>query len=1046
MSGPFMRNPYLLALTIVILAVAGLSAFINLPRLEDPRIVGRFPLVIAPFPGASAERVEALIAEPLENALDEIEEIKTVQSTSRAGQAIISVELADSVTAETRDDVFARVRTKIRSAASSLPPGALEPLVDDTLEPVAFTRTVALAWTGAGEPPMGVLYRLAEDLADALRSVPQTELVRVYGGVDEEITVLADPKRLESLGLTVADIARRTQASDSRRPAGVLRSRDSTMLVEVDGALDTLDRIRAVPLLADGDGTQLQLGDVARVTRGVLDPPKAIGLVDGRRAIFVSARAASGQRIGQWAAAADSAIAGFEPRLGGPIELVTVFDQNLYTGARLRELVGNMMLGALVIMFVVLFTMGWRLSMLVGAALPLTVAAVLFGISLLGGQIHQMSIFGMIIALGLLIDNAIVVVDEIRKRREQGMSATTAVAETGRHLRGPLFASTLTTVLAFAPIVLLPGPAGDFVGYIGVSVILAIGASFLISLTVIAALAGRFGSFYREGEEHRRVWWRHGLSGTALSSRFGAAMRRGLRRPVIPLLIAALIPILGFVAGSQLGRSFFPPTDRNMFDIELWMPSDSSIDKTRRVARQIEARIRSHPEVEHVHWLVGGSFPSVYYNLVMRRTGSPDYARGVITVDTADSTERLVPQLQRELDREVPGAQVVVRKFAQGPPVEAGVEYRIFGPEIDRLQDLGEEVRLALQSHPGVLHTQVTIPRGEPKVWLEADENEAERAGLSLTDLAVQLQTGLEGVSGGVVLEDLEQLPVRIRLDETRGNLDAVSSLRFTGRGATLPLEALGDLSLRPERGGVSRFDGERCNSVLGYTAVGALPIEVDRDVRAALDAAGFELPPGYRIESGGSSEEDREAVGNLLTYAPVLLTIMVAAVVLVFRSLRVALILVFVGGLSVGLALLATWTWGFPISFNTILGTLGLIGVALNDSIVVLAAVRDNPLAIRGDRDAILEETLGCSRHVLSTTLTTMGGFLPLLLFIGGEFWPSLAIVLAGGVGGATILALIFVPAAYVLLFRDRGEAAPETVGAAEEVLLHDLNEGVLA
>ncbi|REJ76863.1 MAG: AcrB/AcrD/AcrF family protein [Acidobacteria bacterium] len=1050
MSGPFLRNPYLLVMSVVVIAVAGLSAFGSLPRLEDPRILNRFPLVIAPFPGASAERVEALVAEPLENALDEIEEIKRVESTSRAGQATISIEMLDSVGPDENEEVFARVRTKIEEAATQLPPSVPQPRVDDNIEVIAFTRTEAVVWRGDGEPPMGVMQRLAEDLADALRSVPGTELVRLYGGAEEEITVLVDLERIEALGLTVDEVAQRVRAADSRRPAGAMRSSDTTVLVEVDGALDTLERVRSVPLRTGADGSAVvRLGDVAEVQRGVIDPPGSIGLVDGERAVLVGARAAAGVRIGDWAEAAQVVVDEFEARLGGPIELVEVFDQNVYTGARLGELVSNMTAGAVVIMIVILFTMGWRLALLVGTALPLTVCVTLFGISVLGGQIHQMSIFGMIIALGLLIDNAIVVVDEIRKRREEGMGVTQAVEETTQHLRAPLFASTLTTVLAFAPIVLLPGAAGDFVGYIGISVILAVSASFLLSLTVVAALTGRFGRFHEGGvgeEAGRRVWWRHGLPGGWLADRFQRAMRAGLKRPILPLLVGASLPILGFVLGSQLGRSFFPPTDRDMFDVQVWMASDSSIEKTQAAVEEIERQIRSHPEVERVHWLVGGSFPAVYYNLLMNRVDQRDYARGVVKVDGPETTERLVPILQREIDRLVPDAQVVVRKFQQGPPIEADVQYRIFGPSIEVLQQLGSQVRAELQNHSDILHTQVSMPRGEPKMWLQADESEAQLAGLTLTDLAAQLDSSLEGVSGGFVLEDLEQLPLRFRLEGARSDLGAVESLRFAGRDSQLPLEAIGTLDLRPELGGVTRYDGERCNTIYGYTRTGALPIEVDAEVRERLEASGFVLPRGYRFESGGSAEEDQEAVGNLLTFVPVLVTIMMATIILVFRSVRVAGILLMVGGLSVGLALLATWTRGFPVSFNTILGTLGLIGVALNDSIVVLAAIRENPRARLGNREAVLKEVLGCGRHVISTTLTTIGGFLPLLLFIGGVFWPSLAIVLAGGVGGATILAMVFVPAAYVMLFRRAPAEATDDEAEPAAAASLDLEEGAPA
>ncbi|MEM7234742.1 MAG: efflux RND transporter permease subunit, partial [Planctomycetota bacterium] len=345
----------------------------------------------------------------------------------------------------------------------------------------------------------------------------------------------------------------------------------------------------------------------------------------------------------------------------------------------------------------------------------------------------------------------------------------------------------------------------------------------------------------------------------------------------------------------------------------------------------------------------------------------------------------------------------------------------IFGPSLARLQDIGESIRHSLESHPQVLHTQMTLSRGEPKLWFDANEDKARLSGLGLVELANQLGANLEGSLGGAVLENLEQLPVRVRHPESgRSALDRVASTAFVaGTDRWVPLEAIGSLELEPELGGITRFNGERCNMIRGFTTRDALPIDVTRAALAKVQNGDFELPDGYRLELGGAIEQDSEATGNLLTYVPILATIMISTLVLTFRSVQLAIVLGLIAGLSVGLGLLSTWLASFPVSFNTFLGMLGLMGVALNDSIVVIAAIRANDRAREGEISAIVSEVSRCTRHVLSTTLTTIGGFLPLLVVVGGKFWPSLAIVLVGGIGGATILALLFVPAVYVLLNR---------------------------
>jgi multidrug efflux pump subunit AcrB len=866
---------------------------------------------------------------------------------------------------------------------------------------------------------MGVLSRQAEALADRLRNVPGTEIVRLYGDVEEEVAVELDRREATQLGLSTRAVAERLARADARAPAGLLRSGGSELAVEVTGAFDDLQRIRRVPLgTGDGDAVT-RLADLATVTRGWRQPVDEIALTDGTRAVYVGARMQADTRVDLWAQSARAAVDVARAAAGGAVELRTIFDQSVYTLDRLGTLTSNLLLGAGVVMVVVFFAMGWRAAAVVATALPLTAALSLFGVLVTGGALHQMSIFGMIIALGLLIDNAIVMTDEVRKRLHASHGREAALAGALRHLAVPLSASTFTTVLGFLPIVLLPGNAGDFVGWIGGAVILALIASLFVSLTVVAALAAQH--LPSETPTGRFAWLAEGVSNRRWTAALRATLRTAFRRPALALAVAAIPSLTGFGLATQLGSEFFPPVDRDMADVKLWLPQHANIEATESAMRRVETVIREFDGVEHVHWLAGNSFPSVYYNLVMNRDDQPNYAQGVIHTASPEATERLVPEIQRAVDRAVPEVQVVLDKFGQGPPTEADVAYQLYGPDPDRLRHFGERVRAVLQNHPDVLHTRMTLPRGQPKLWLEADEAEAANAGFTLAELARQLDANLEGATGGEVIEDLTQLPVRVRYaPEVRRDLTQVAATDFVaGDGRFVPLASLGELALKPETPAIPRIDAERVNVIEGYPREGVLPIDVTNAVLDRLDSEGFELPPGYRLEVAGEAEESGEATANLAAFAPVIATLMVATLILVFRSLRIFAILSAAAGLSVGLGLAGTWAIDFPVSFNTILGTIGLVGLAFNNSIVVIAAIRANPAARACDPDQIAEEVLGTGRHLLSTTLTTIGGFMPLLLLTGGNFWPSLAVVLAGGVAGAMVLAIAFTPSLYVLLHR---------------------------
>ena len=664
-------------------------------------------------------------------------------------------------------------------------------------------------------------------------------------------------------------------------------------------------------------------------------------------------------------------------------------------------------------------------AVIVGLALPLSSGAALFGLTFFGEQVHQMTIFGLIIAIGLLIDNAIVITDEVHRRRAGGLGREAAVAASVRHLFVPLLASTLTTILGFMPIFLLPGNIGDFIGPVAIAVVLALGASLAVSMTVIAALAGRFLKVGEDGPG--AAWWWEGLHLPNLGRTYRAALEASLGRPWVTVGAAILLPAAGFALASTLDNQFFPPADRDQFEVEIWMPRDASIERTAGVARAAEQLILAREGVRKVDWLVGGSFPTVYYNAVRIHDNNPSYANGIVLADSARDARRLVPELQEVLDEAFPQAQFIVVPFGQGPPVEAPVGFRLIGPGLDELERLGEELRRVMHQVPGILHTRATVTGGEPKLWFRADEMAARQAGLQLADLAAQLQGSLEGRIGGSVLEDLEELPVRVRWGGAdRASLDEVAGLPFvsTAGGRWIPAAALGELTLEPELASITRFNGERVNNVFGYIGPSTLPIEKTREVLDKLAAEGFGLPPGYRLEVTGDSGESAEAIALLVTYLPVLLVLMVATVVLSFRSFALAGIIGAVAVMSVGLGMLALWLSGYDIGFNPILGSAGLIGVAINGSIVVLAAIRANPQARAGGRAAIVEETAGATRHIVSTTLTTIGGFLPLLFFTGGDFWPPLAVVIAGGVGFSMLLSLWFTPALYTLIY-GRGSRA---------------------
>jgi multidrug efflux pump subunit AcrB len=484
----FYRNRQLLLLTLVLIVVWGLSAFLTLPRLEDPEIVQRFARITTFLPGATPERVETLVTEKIEDRLFELEEVESLRSTSGSGISVITVELKETI--PDVDPVWAKVRSKVDDAVPDLPPEATVPEYADS-STKASALIVGLTWTLDDAPNYAILGRLAATLEDRLRAIPGTETVDLFGEPAEEIRVDIAATELSRLGLSAQALAQQIAASDAKVSAGQFRSDRSEFLLEVNSSLSSLEQIRAIPMAAGGGGQVARLGDLATVTKAVQDPPTDLALVNGHSAIALSARVESAARVDQWAVQARAMLANFRRELPQGIDLQIVLDQSQYVQQRLNGVVTNLITGSALVIGVSLVILGWKSALLVGLALPLTTLTVFGTMEVLGVPLHQMSVTGIIIALGLLIDNAIIVVDEVQGRLRQGLPPGEGVAQTVSHLLVPLLASTLTTVLAFIPIATSPGSVGEFIGTIGLTVILALLSSLALSLTVIVALAGR---------------------------------------------------------------------------------------------------------------------------------------------------------------------------------------------------------------------------------------------------------------------------------------------------------------------------------------------------------------------------------------------------------------------------------------------------------------------------------------------------------------------------------------------------------------------------
>ena len=1030
------RNRRLLVMLIAVLLVGGLSSWSVIPRMEDPVLVQRAAIITTRYPVADAEQVEALVTDRIEKAIREVEEIKQLKSQSRSGASLITIELRDDV--HEPSAVWSRIRSKVEDSIALLPAEASRPQFDQ-LDVRAFAWIGALVWQSESEPNYAILGRFVEDLEDKIRGVSGTDDVEKFGKPAEEIVVEIDPSKLASIGLSAADVAGSILADDARNAAGFLRSDVESLPVELGNQLQTVDAIRQLPVKTNDSGDFVVVNDIARVKRAIADPPDQLGRIDCKPAMILGAMVRSGSRIDLWREKLRSAVEDFKSTLPPAIGLTEVLDQNEYVNGRLRDLISNLAIGSLAVMLVVWLLMGWRNALLVSTALPLVTMAVLMAMRFRGIPIHQMSVAGLIIALGLLIDNAIVIVDSVSNQLRSGKSKLEAVGATGRILFIPLLASTLTTAFAFAPICLMEGPAGEFVGAMAVNVIFAVISSLFISLLVIAPLTALLGN---SGQGQ------NGLRPGILKPLFEKFLRLSVELPWATVGCFALLAASGFCALGQLPDQFFPPADRDQFHIELELPQNASFEELQSLTDRISARLIKEPRVKQTTWLLGRSAPTFYYNIVTRRANAREFAHAIVQLDSADGARSVIGDLQTRLQTAFPEARLLARQLEQGPPFAAPIEVRFYGPDLETLRQLGDKTRRILSEIPHVVHTRVELNDVTPTIEVNVSTHDARMAGMRPGEIASQLSAQLEGSVGGFVLQETEQLPVRVRVASQQRSgvedlmgMDLVSNSAsgFAGAAGRVPLSAVATLKLKPRTAMVARENSVRMQEVQAYLTAGVLPSKVLTQLDQRLQETVENLPPGYRMAYGGEASKRDDAVGNLLASVGILVVAMITTLVLSIGSFRGSMIIGAVAFMAIGFGGISLFVFGYPFGFMAIVGVMGLIGIAINDSIVVLTALRENNAATTGDVDAIIAVTVHETRHVLATTFTTIAGFMPLIIS-GGGFWPPMAIAIAGGVVGCTLSALFFVPSTFGWLMRQKQNQQQSGVEVSSETAQLDL------
>jgi len=1020
LSALSIRYPRILIVALLTAIVWGGAALVLLPRQEEPVLTWRLANVITRLPGASVERMESLITDVLEQYVEEVDEVEHIYSVSRAGVSLLQIELSDEVTEAA--PVWQKVRHKLAEAALELPPGVIGPDLDDEIMGT-FAQLIAVSSDSA-------TYRQLKDhaqrLEDRLRYLPMTASTSLFGLQHEVIQVELEPAKLAAYDLSFPKVADALRNRNTRRPSGRLRVGENELLVEASGEFETESHLREMVLMVTPDGRTVHLGDVGTVVRTFREPSEPLARVNGRPGVVVGVRARQDLRIDRFGAQLDGIVESFRQKLPRNVECRVFHDLARYTRERANQLSRTLLLSVTFVFLSTALFMGWRGASVITAAIPLTGLIVLVLFLAIGLPLNQMSVMAIIMAFGLLVDDAIVVTEQIHRRVEQGASVRVAASEEPHRLFAPVLVTTLTTIAAFLPIFLLPGGVGEFVRAIPVALAICLLTAQFVAVTVIPWLCTRLlASPPRADGESGRLSFSPPLVPRlveAFKGFYRAVLDRAVARPAAALLLVVVVLSSLAALGLTLRRDFFSPVQRDQFVIDVFCPQGSAVSYTAEIVAKIESILDEEEEIQSTASFIGRNAPLIFYNLESQETYANHFAQLIVQVTDWGQTARIAQAVQRKLQASIAQAECCVHVLEHGAPFVAPFEIRISGPSLDTLRELGRRATAQLKQTPGVRNVRTNYGDDVLKLVAEVNEPVARRIGVDQGMVADELRYRLDGLAAGYLQEGDERIDILLRFPESgRKDVHDLESIYLKPprvETEMIPLASVATLVPAWEASSIYRRDGRRTLSVLGYPQFGLTPAEVSKQFSPWITALERQLPPGYGIELGGENEQRREAETNLLKNAVYAVFLILLFLMAEFRSFRLTAMILALIPLSLGGAMLGLCLTGWPLNFMALMGTMILIGVVVNDALILVDGFEKRRRAGEPMPSLVVAGTLERSRHVVITTVTTIAGFLPLAIS-PSLLWPPLAIVIIGGLALSTLVTLVGIPAAYAILRR---------------------------
>jgi len=982
-----------------LLAAIGLFAWLTMPRQEDPDMTVRWALVSAEFPGADAEKVESLILDPLEEHLAEVDELRRTFGTARAGFGSVMLVFRDSVDAQALDDAWKDVEDALDSAEQEFPEGAGEAVLD---RGIADQTSVVWAITGSGDP--AELHAAAQDIKDELLSAPNVAKVEVIADPGEQVTVELDEAAAHRYGLTPVFLRDQLYARNAGVPGGAVRVGDKMASLRPGTEFRSLDELRGTAIVLP-TGTTVPLEEIADVRHGETSPRIDRVRHDGIPAVAIAVVPREGINLVDFGAAMREEADHLREQYP-QVQLEELIFQPDRVEGRISGLGRSLLMGIGVVALVLCVAMGPRMGLIVSAVIPLVAFAALALYAASGGMLHQMSIAALVIALGMLVDNAIVVAEHVQGRIDEGIPPLQAAAGSVRELALPLGAATGTTMAAFVPMLLAEGGTGEFTRAIPILIMLTLAISYAYAILVTPVLSNWL---LRKRKAALGNSWLERIS--------GVIGRFSVRRPLLVIALALALVGASFGSIGMVEQRFFPASDRNQVLIDLRLPEGSHLDEVDAHAQALEVELETRPEVESVVAFVGRSAPHFYYNL-STIPRAPHFAQLVVNTSHKRDNQGLIEHVRAFAAEEMSEVQVVARGLEQGPGLPAPIEIRLIGDDLVELREASELVMSTLRSIDGAVDVRDDGGLGVPNIEVDVDDAAAARHGVTRLDVANALRGHTYGLTVGQYRGGEDPVPIMVR--SPRGEdtpVDGLPALEV-GRDAAsaVPLAQVAQTSVSWRPAAIYHYKGERKISVLSEVEANYTSAAIVAELMQRLEDT--PLPPGVTLELGGENEGSSEANTALLQTLPLGILMLIGFLMVEFNSFRRVGIVMTTVPLAAAGVIPGLIFGQQPFGFMSLLGVIALVGIVVNNAIVMVDVIERRRAEGAPMDEALVDAVRKRARPILLTTVTTIAGLLPLALS-ATSLWPPLAWAMISGLVASTALTLIVVPALYKVLFR---------------------------